>query len=140
MLPTPPYVGDMTAARSILRAYEVDTLYRPTLPDTEAPALVLPRRPGFVSMNPERSFSQDLVRSLENRLPDEQRHILEDLAMLTTMTAARRAGVHLDETATEARGKRRRWDGCWRCCICNARRASDGAPYHVPITWPLHGA
>jgi len=68
------------------------TLYRPTLPGTDAPALVLPRRPGFVSVNPERSFSQVLVRSLVNRMPNEQRHILEDLATLTTKAAASRAG------------------------------------------------
>jgi len=38
-----------------------------------------------------RSFSQGLVCSLANRMPDEQRHILEDLAVLTTKAAARRA-------------------------------------------------
>jgi len=92
MLPIPPYVSDITVARSILRAYVMTTLYRPSLPGTEAPALVLPRRPGFVSVNPERSFPQGLVRSLANRLPDEQRRLFEDLAVLTTKAAARRAG------------------------------------------------
>jgi len=92
MLPTLPYVGDITTARRILRAYVVTTLYRPTLPNTEAPALVLPRRPGYMSVNPERSFSQGLVRSLANRMPDEQRQLLEDLAILTTNAAAMRAG------------------------------------------------
>ncbi len=92
MLPTSLYITDLTTARRILRAYVVTTLYRPTFPNTEAPTLVLPRRPGFVSVNPERSFSQGLVRSLVNRLPEEQRYILEDLAVLTTKAAARRAG------------------------------------------------
>jgi len=92
MLPKPLYVGDITAAGGILCTYVMTTLYRSTLPGTEAPALVLPRRPGFVSIDPERSFSQGLVRSLANRLPDEQRHIIEDLALLTTKGAARKAG------------------------------------------------
>ncbi len=100
MLPTPPYVGDITTARRILRAYVVTTLYRPTLPGTEAPALVLPRRPGFVSVNPERSFSQCLVRSLANRMPEEQRYIIEDLAVLTTRGAARRAGCSVTSFLT----------------------------------------
>jgi len=94
MLPILPYVGDITAARRILRTYVMTTLYRLTLPGTEAPALVLPRRPGYVSVDPERSFSQGLVRSLANRLPDEQRQLLEDLALLTTKAAARRAGCN----------------------------------------------
>jgi len=92
MLPIPPYAGDITAVRGILRTYVMTTLYRPTLPGTEAPALVLPRRPGYMSVNPERSFSQGLVRSLANRMPDEQRQLLEDLALLATKAAARRAG------------------------------------------------
>jgi len=91
MLPTSLYIADLTTARRTLRAYVVTTLYRPTLPGTEAPALVLPRRPGYVSVHPERSFSQVIVRSLANRMPDEQRRLLEDLAMLTAKTAAVRA-------------------------------------------------
>jgi len=91
MLPIPPYAGDITAARSILRAYVMATLYRPTLPGTEAPTLVLPRHSGYVSVNPERSFSQGLVRSLANWMPDEQRRLLEDLAILTTKVVAMRA-------------------------------------------------
>jgi len=92
MLPTSLYIADLTTARRILRAYVVTTLYRPSLPGTESSALVLPRRPGYMSVNPERSFSQGLVRSLANRLPEEQRYIIEDLAVLTTKAAARRAG------------------------------------------------
>jgi len=53
---------------------------------------VMPRRPGYVSVDPKRSFSQGLVRSLANRMPDEQRRILEDLTMLTIKAAAVRAG------------------------------------------------
>jgi len=52
MLATPQYLGDITAARGILRTYVMTTLYRPTLPGTEAPALVLPRRPGYVFVDP----------------------------------------------------------------------------------------
>ena len=92
MLPTSPYVGDITTARRILRTYVITTLYRPTLSGTEAPALVLPSRPGYVSIDLERSFPQCLVRSLANRMPDEQRQLLEDLATLSTKDAARRAG------------------------------------------------
>jgi len=122
MLPTSLYIADLTTARRILRAYVVTTLYRPSLPGTESSALVLPRRPGYMSVNPERSFSQGLVRSLANRLPEEQRYIIEDLA-----------GRQCDS------GRRRRSGGCWKCSISSATRTSDSAPYHAPTTWQLHG-
>jgi len=63
MSPTSLSIADPKTARRTLRAYVVTTLYRPTLPGTEAPALVLPRRPGYMSVNPE--------RSLANRMPKE---------------------------------------------------------------------
>jgi len=94
----------------------------PTLPSTEAPALVLPRRLGYASVHPGRSFSLGLARSLANRLPDEQRRLLEDLAMLTTKATARRSGCR---AATPGTDRKRRWDGCSKCALSSATTCSE---------------
>lgn len=80
------------AVRDQLRAYIRAALFRLPLPGTEPPALVLPRRIGYQSHVPTRSFAHATVLALGARLPDRERSALLDLAECSVTEAARRRG------------------------------------------------